>query len=246
MSTLNWHSLKAVKINDLRLTISWSTDGNNRVCCGRVDLRLFVNDFPTSYGVNLKRWELIQLGVFITEVLKGNTPCQKVVDELTIESTTGGIMLLKRKHRLCIQNKDLPTLEMYLCGVIFILSLLRPEEFVACMVAGRAIEDAFIFSTLVKSEIKSIDEAFKEEEIITGNKLPVETVKFLKTNCVKIFDLYMNNFGEMIIPGGPCNRNDFMLRINGEFLKNLRGLYQDYPPLLRSLTLLMKSIAEYK
>ncbi len=246
MSTLNWHSLKAIKINDLRLTISWATDGNNKVCCGRADLRLFVNDYPTSYGVNFKRWELIQLGTFIQEVLKGNAPSQKVVDELTIESTTGGIMLLKRKHRLCVQNKDLPLLEMYLCGVIFILSLLRPEEFVACMVGGRGIEDAFIFSTLVKSEIRSIDEPFKEEEIITGNKLPVESVKFLKTNCVKIFDLYMNNFGEMIVPGGPCTRNDFMLRINGEFLKNLRSLYADYPPLLRSLTLLMKSIVEYK
>uniref|UniRef100_A0A158P577 Uncharacterized protein n=1 Tax=Tetranychus urticae TaxID=32264 RepID=A0A158P577_TETUR len=148
MSTLNWHSLKAVKINDLRLTLSWATDGNGKIVCSRADLRLFVKDYPTSYGVNMKRWELIQLDIFIQEVLKGNTPAQKVVDELTIESTSGGIMLIKRNHRLCIQEKDIAPLDIYLCGVNFILSVLRPREFVCCPIApARTIEDAFIFST---------------------------------------------------------------------------------------------------
>lgn len=176
MSLLNWHSLKPIKINDINLTISWATDGNNKVYCSRADIRLYVKDYPTTYGVNLKRWELLHLGKFIEDACKGSTQKQMTFDELTIESSSDGLLLSKRKNRLIIKKKDLSTIEMFIPGVAYILSLLRPEAYIGCLTLPRSVEDAFIFSTLIKSEIKSIDEPFKEEEMISSNKLPAENL----------------------------------------------------------------------
>ena len=242
ISTLNWRSLKPIKINNIRLTFSWGSDASNKTICCRIDIRLFVNGIPTSYGVNLTRWELIHLGGFISEKFNMPTPQIKTFYELTLESSNEGLLLTKRKGRLFIKNDELPKIEMFIPGLNYIACLMKPENLINKN--ERSFEDAFIYSCLLKSEILSIDQSPPEEEIIKNNKLSADNLKYLKQNCNKMWECYSKNFNDSAISSSPITRNDFLLKSSGEFIKSVREIHSDCPALLRSLTLVIKSITE--
>ena len=161
VNTLNWCSLKPIKINNLRFTFSIGRDSSNKTVCIRIDLRLFVNGLPTTYGVNLTRWELIQLGAYIFEKQSLSTVENKSFYELSIESSNNGLSLTKRRGRLFIKNNELSVLTMYIPGLNYLACCFKPDELEK---VDRSFEDIFIYSTLIKDEIKTID----EELIITG------------------------------------------------------------------------------
>ena len=66
MPILTWFSLKPLPLNpEYKITISYGVDEYDMITCTRVDLRAYYNGWPTRNGINLKRWELLQLGRYI-------------------------------------------------------------------------------------------------------------------------------------------------------------------------------------
>lgn len=240
-STLNWHSFKPIYINDnQRLTVSWGTDGNGETVCTRADIRLYIDFIPTTYGVTLKRWELLQLIPFVKAVLFGTSEKEKVIDELTIKSCGEDITLNKRNKSVTIHRKDFNRLCDLIPGVCYILQVLRPSS--SCNYPTKLFEDIFIYSNLIKHD-NHIDEPWKEEEIIRNNKINMEQQKMLRQNANLLYEQFTLNFSEMALPSGACSQIDFTKRVGGAFIETLVALHKESNSLLRSLTLVLKSIA---
>lgn len=239
-SNLNWHSFKPININDSqRLTISWGTDGNGSICCTRVDIRLYIDYIPTTYGVVLKRWELLQIVGFIKSVLSGMQEKEKVIDELTMEISGEDILLTKRGKHTTIQRKDFNRLCDLIPGVSYILQVLRPS--INCYYPARVFEDIFIYASLIK-DVNHIDEPWKDEDILKNKKLNNDHQKFLKSNANSMYEQFTSNFSEMALPTGACSQNEFVKRVGGAFLETVSALYSESSHLVRSLIIVLKAI----
>lgn len=243
MSQLNWHTLSQIKINpNQSFIISWGTDGNNKIVCGRVHLRYYVAGIPTRYGVALKRWELSRLASFMIGHINGtDTKLQDQIDELTIDRTVcGDYLLSKRDRRISIKADDVNKILNLIPGLCFLLGFLRPDAFIDCQNPGKLLEDVFIWSRIIKE--KDIDQTWDGEECFTTGKLNLDQIRILQ-KMDNLYDTFNTNIGAMLLPPVTCSKKQFNSRIMGQFIESISEPFKKDPEMIKSLALVLRGVS---
>ena len=143
---------------------------------------------------------------------------------------------INHEKSIYLNNEELKSMEMYFPGLIFMMNLIQnPYIFPT---NKNPLQDTLAFSKLVKSEIKSLDEALPEEKMI--DQLSSEDVELLDDEGTESRYEYKELFKYF------GRASSSLLAYKGEFLKNLKDYYGNDYRVLRSLTLLMKTITKYK
>lgn len=182
-----------------------------------------MNEYPTSCGVNLKRWELYNLGRFIhhveEDIERGCESGKGEYEEIKMTLTQNGIIIRKKKHWIMLKKDDYLLIKQFIPGAVYLMGLLRPLEMIKDETAGQLLEDVYIFSLLLKTP--EFDSKWVEEEMIIKQKLTDEAKNLLDKNTEVSWDVY--NCCILIKTSiiGSSSEKDFKNKLQGGFLKGL-------------------------
>lgn len=238
MPSIHWYSLKPFTFSQLqKITVSYGIDGEE-VICVRADIRGYYNSFPTRNGVNLKRWELIQLGRFLSDIDQNASYLEETADELTMTKLENGMISLnKRYHRYLIDNSSIHALREIIPGVCLMLEILRDP---IARHPPDLLQDVFIYSQVIGDSPGLISEPWEieTEVIIDGNMNKLDD--FTPSS---LWDYYQAYFGA--IPNLSAPKEDFINKFKGSFTVNLQEmLKKDEGSLMRSLALFVRQITK--
>ena len=243
--SLKWHSLNKIRWDNTVFTFSYGTDNLNDVVCCRLDLRYYVNDYPSvEVEVQLKKWELIQLEKFIPVFLKSKDRenLSHTVDDLKITADKYEIKLFKNDKHAAIDEGVAECFHASIPGFLYLFDLFKrkptdPKPWI--------LIDAFLYTMTIK--FHTLPHRWDEEElaVLETGVLEQKRAKYMKQHKTKLWSIYWQNLGERLSVVLPCSHDEFIKRID-EFPQAVKQHHSENPKLIKSLNYLLYAFVCYK